>query len=187
MRLIAGALSGRRLVAPRGKQTRPTSDRVREALFSMLEPLEGLVVLDLYAGSGAMALEALSRGASRAVIVESGRAAVAAIRRNVQSLDLGGSCELLAVRVERAIPQIVRLGPYDLIIADPPYADVASGRVEAALQRLLTHKGMACPGRLVLEHAHRDAPPAIEPLELVQTRRYGDTAVSEYCGSSIQA
>ena len=181
MRLIAGALSGRRLVAPRGRQTRPTSDRVREAIFSILEPLEGLVVLDLYAGSGAMALEALSRGAERAVIVECGRAAITAIRQNVASLDLGDSCALLAVRVERAMPKIARLGPFDLVIADPPYADVASGRVASVLQRLLSNTETLAPaGRLMLEHAHRDAPPAIAQMERSQTRRYGDTAVSEY-------
>src|SRR6185295_8236746 len=96
MRVIAGRLGGRRLVAPRGLATRPTSDRVREALFSMLGDVAGAMVLDLYAGTGALAIEALSRGAERAVFVENARPALAALHENLGSLGLEGKAKVLA-------------------------------------------------------------------------------------------
>src|SRR5688500_9337459 len=131
MRVIAGRLGGRRLVAPRGMKTRPTSDRVREALFSMLGNLEDRVVLDLYAGTGALGIEAMSRGAARAVFVESARPALEALRQNLASLGLvggaagansGEGCHVVGARAERAVVDIARWGPFDLVFADPPYA-----------------------------------------------------------------
>lgn len=180
MRIIAGELGGRRLVAPRGTATRPTSERVREALFSMLGELGGARVLDLYAGSGALGLEALSRGATLGVLVESSRTALAALRKNVASLGLGDECRVVASAVERASAALRSLGPFSLVLVDPPYALVADGTVPRLLDELLA-AGIAEPGAsLVLEHASRDAPPTLAGADLERTRRYGDTAVTVY-------
>ncbi len=121
-RIIAGSARGRSLVVPRGETTRPTSDRVREALFSRLEHegvLEGARVLDLYAGSGALGLEAASRGAVHVMLVEQAKPALEACRRNVAALGLPG-VEVLAAPVSRAL-SVTPIEPYDLVLADPPY------------------------------------------------------------------
>lgn len=178
MRVIAGALGGRRLVAPSGRATRPTSDRVREALFSALGPVEGASVLDLYAGTGALGIEALSRGAGRAVFVESERLALAALRQNLVSLGLEDRARVLAAAVERVAAQVAALAPFDLVFADPPYARLPEA---AARLEVLASGGVLAPGaRLVLEHAARDAPPAIRGLEARRQRTYGDTAITTY-------
>src|SRR6185369_7871918 len=103
MRIIAGRLGGRRLAAPRGSATRPTTDRVREALFSALGDVTGALVCDLYAGTGALGIEALSRGARRAVFIESARPALAALRRNLADLDLDDAARVFPLPVERAL------------------------------------------------------------------------------------
>lgn len=178
MRVIAGALGGRRLVAPRGRDTRPTSDRVREALFSALGDVSAAVVLDLYAGTGALGIEALSRGAARAVFVERDRAALAVLRENLRALALEARAHVLAVPADRALAEIARRGPYRLLLVDPPYADV-----EAAAQLvgdLIERGGVAGDATVIIEHASRDAPPAHRDLDLDDTRRYGDTTVSRY-------
>ena len=159
LRIVAGRLGGRRLVAPRDRETRPTSERVREALFSILGPIEG-DVLDLYAGSGALGFEALSRGASRVVFVESRRPALDALRENARVLG-----------VEPAV---------SLILADPPYALVHGGQAPRTLAALLAAGALAPGGVLVLEHASRTEPPSLEGLFLRECRRYGDTALSIY-------
>lgn len=181
MRVIAGRLGGRRLVAPRGAETRPTTDRVREALFSALGDVSGAAVCDLYAGTGALGIEALSRGAARAVFVESGRAALAALRENLASLDLGQVAQVIPVPVERALDRLAQLtgdSPFDLVLMDPPWAALAAAATAAG--RLASLGLLAPHGRLVLEHARRDAAPAIPGLSLDSTRTYGDTAVSLY-------
>lgn len=181
MRVTGGQFRSRALKAPRGTTTRPTSDRVREAMFSMLasdgllEP--GARVLDLYAGSGALALEAISRGAGEAVLVEHGRDALGAIRENVRALDVEDRARVVASRVDRALASL-RDGSarFDLVFVDPPYADVptpAFARVLADAAGLLTDQGA-----LVLEHASGDAPPDVAGLAVDRTRRYGDTAVT---------
>ncbi|MCC6551783.1 MAG: 16S rRNA (guanine(966)-N(2))-methyltransferase RsmD [Polyangiaceae bacterium] len=180
MRVIAGRLGGRKLTAPRGAATRPTSDRVREALFSALGDLEGAVVCDLYAGTGALGIEALSRGARRAVFVESGRPALAALRQNLSALRLEPDARVIALPVERALTLLHDEGPYDLALLDPPYA--ALPQAAAAAARLAA--ALAPGGRLVLEHAARDAPPDIQGLTRQPTRTYGDTAVSVYARST---
>lgn len=147
-------------------------------MFAALEPLDGLRVLDLYSGSGALALEALSRGAERAVLVERERAALQVIRRNIEALGLGAAAEVVALPVERAGRALVALGPFDLVLVDPPYEDVASGRIVRVLGRLT---GVHARGaRLVLEHASRDAPPTLAGAGAPRCRRYGDTTVSVY-------
>jgi len=182
VRIIAGELRGRRLSVPRGRQTRPTPDRVREALFSALGALDEARVLDLYAGSGALGFEALSRGADYAVFVEHNRAALAALRENVNRLALAGRARILAVDATDALVAIRPHGPFDLIFVDPPYAHVATGRAIRPLERMLGAPGelLVAGGRLILEHAARDHAPELASLRLARSRRYGDTAVSTY-------
>ena len=171
MRVIAGRFGGRPLVAPRGRATRPTSDRVREALFSILGSVDGARVLDLFAGSGALAIEALSRGAAQATLVDSSAAAVAAIRRNLT--DLGAEAEVRRQGAVAFCEQARRDGrQYDLVFLDPPYQR-ASGlgrQLSTALEPLL-----AASARVISE-SDRRAPLALE-LPLVDERRYGDTLI----------
>lgn len=179
MRVIGGELSGRVLLAPRGKGTRPTAGRVREAMFAALEPLAGLVVFDLYAGSGALAIEALSRGAERAVAVENDPSALAMLRRNLRALALEERCVVIPRPIERARARLERHGPADLVLVDPPYRDVASGALVVVLGAILAEALLVREGaRLVIEHAARDVAPSLERARLLRTRRYGDTAVS---------
>jgi len=178
MRVIAGRLRGRRLVAPRGLATRPTSDRVREALFSALGPVGGARVLDLFAGTGALGIEALSRAAARAVFVESARPALAALRENLAALDLRDAARVVAQPAARAAAALGAEGPFDLIFADPPYAALAE---VPPLVAALASAGALAPGaRFVLEHASRDAAPALPGLSGRPSRTYGDTAVTIY-------
>jgi 16S rRNA (guanine(966)-N(2))-methyltransferase RsmD len=185
MRITGGRWRSRALEAPRGTATRPTSDRVREALFSMLAS-DGLIagdeggeaarVLDLYAGTGALAFEALSRGASQAVVVEQGRDAVAVIRKNARALGADAQLVVFDTKVERALPKIE--GPFAVVFLDPPYADVRA----AGFAGILTSVAVlvAPGGALVLEHASSDAAPTISGLDLDRSRRYGDTTLSLY-------
>jgi 16S rRNA (guanine966-N2)-methyltransferase len=174
MRVIAGRLGGRRLTAPPGLATRPTGDRVREALFSMLGDVRGAAVLDLYAGTGALGIEALSRGAAHATFVECARPALAALRANLAALAIEASARVVAQPVARAVSGLP--GPFDLVLADPPYAAIAE--VAAVLPTL---RASLAPGaRIVIEHASRDAPPAIAGLVPRPSRVYGDTAVTLY-------
>ena len=192
MRVIAGALGGRKLIAPRGLATRPTTDRVREALFSVLSSVEGARVLDLYAGTGALGIEALSRGAASAVFVESARPAAAALRENLTSLGLQNKARVITDPVARAVARLAHSagapspgglthdtseGParFDLVFADPPYDDVDEALV--ALESLVPVLDPAA--RIVLEHSSRRPPAAMsEALTLVRTRTYGDTALA---------
>ena len=181
MRVIAGALGGRKLVAPRGTGTRPTSDRVREALFSALGSVQGCSVLDLYAGSGALAIEALSRGAARATLVERAAAALSVLRRNLAELQIADRCQVVGAPLGRSLHALERHAPYDLVLVDPPYDLVASGRLVDELAVLLRAPGLLSHGtRVVLEHATRDAPPELDQVRLQRTRRYGDTSLSFY-------
>jgi 16S rRNA (guanine966-N2)-methyltransferase len=195
MRITGGRWRSRALDAPRGMATRPTSDRVREALFSMLvsdglvgrdedgeaEGEKGPRVLDLYAGTGALAFEALSRGASAAVLVEHARDAVTAIRKNAGALGVGREMVLFDTKVERALLKIE--GPFAIVFLDPPYADVPTPGFSGILARAAALLGPG--GALVLEHASPDDPPEIPGLALDRTRRYGDTSVSLYRAAQI--
>lgn len=142
MRIIAGALRGRRLAAPPGVETRPTADRVREALFSMLASrlgsFEDLRVADLYAGSGALGLEAISRGAAHASFVEASNRAAAAIRANAEALGVAGRIRLIAGSA-LALP---RSDPFDLVLADPPYEPGSGTKVV----RSVAEAGWLAPG-----------------------------------------
>ena len=180
MRVIAGSLGGRVIMAPRGRGTRPTSERVREALFSSLGNMHDLVVFDLYAGSGALAIEALSRGARRALCVERSDAALRCLRQNLVQLDLVACSTVVALAVGRAASAIRQAAPFDLLLADPPWADVPAGRFGAALGPLLNDVVLAPDARLVVEHAARDEPPELPGATVDRTRRYGDTALTHY-------
>jgi 16S rRNA (guanine966-N2)-methyltransferase len=179
VRVIAGSLGGRRLKAPRGLRTRPTSDRVREALFMALEPLTGARVVDLYAGSGALGIEALSRGAARADFVDSDRTAREALEANLASLGLGGRARVWPLALPAGIARIRdALRAADLVLADPPYG----GRVAAATLGALGAEGVLAPGvRVVVEHHGKDElPEAAGVLRRVRQRSYGETVVSTY-------
>ena len=161
-RVIAGEAGGRRLAVPDGRATRPTSDRAREGLFgtvaSIVGPLTGTRVLDLYAGSGAVGLEALSRGASRVLLVESGARATAVIRQNIEAIGLPGAT-LIADRVERVLARGPRQegNRYDVAFADPPYA-MADAEISRVLS-LLADEGWLAPEALVIvERATRSGP-----------------------------
>lgn len=171
MRVVAGRLGGRTLTTPRGTGTRPTSDRVREAVFSILGDVAGARVLDLFAGSGALAIEALSRGAREATLVDSSAASIAAIQRNLCSLELGATVrrQATAAFLERAR----RDGrQYDLVFVDPPYrrAGAYGQALSAGLIPLLA------PGARVVAESDRREPLELE-LTLLDRRRYGDTLI----------
>jgi len=172
-RIIGGVAGGRRLATPKGRATRPTSDRVREGLFSSLGgDLSGRAFLDLYAGSGAVGLEAASRGAAPVVLVERDARAVAALRGNVAAVDLI-DVVVLAERVSRflAEPADIR---FDVVFLDPPYADP----VGEVLSRVVDGEWLAPDGVVVVERASRDGTPGW-PANLVpdRSRRYGDSTL----------
>jgi 16S rRNA (guanine(966)-N(2))-methyltransferase RsmD len=171
MRVIGGSLGGRTLAAPRGRATRPTSDRVREAVFSTLGDMSGLAVLDLYAGSGALAIEALSRGAAQATLVDCAPTAIATIRRNLAALGLEA-----VVRREDArafLRTASRSAPhYDLVFLDPPYRHTSELGVE--LSNALAP--MLAPVARVVAESDRRAPLRLD-LPLLDERRYGDTLI----------
>jgi 16S rRNA (guanine(966)-N(2))-methyltransferase RsmD len=174
MRVVAGRYRGRTLHAPKGASTRPTSDKVREALFSVLGDVEGVRVLDLFAGSGALGIEALSRGAAEATFVDSDQRAAAAIRRNLDELGVAAA----TVR-RRDVLAFLRSadGQFDLVFADPPYssAPLLGERLSGLLPAVLPENG-----RIVTESDRRN-PLHIElPLEF--ERDYGDTRIRVHRG-----
>jgi 16S rRNA (guanine966-N2)-methyltransferase len=189
MRITGGTLRSRQLQAPRGQSTRPTSDRVREALFGILGSagaLGGARVLDLYAGTGALALEALSRGAAHATLVESSREALAVLRGNVSSLGQQDRAQVVAGDVRAYVARAARVAkaePFDLVLADPPWAlvdDAGPGGPRQIIASLAKAGALADHALVVLEHASRSPPPEIEGLTRSETRRYGDTALTFY-------
>lgn len=178
-RIVAGRLGGRRLEAPPGRRTRPTTDRVREALFNTLESLTDLAgarFADLYAGSGAVGLEAHSRGAGHVLLVESDQKAARAARANLAALGAGGSVQLLRSAVSTALAAGAE-APYDVVFADPPYAFGDSQLAD--LQRALLAGGWLGPGSLlVIERATRAAPVVwVEHVTEIRARRYGETTL----------
>jgi 16S rRNA (guanine966-N2)-methyltransferase len=170
VRIVAGEFRGRRLQAPRGLGTRPTADRVREALFSILGPLDGVQVLDLYAGSGALGIEALSRGAADAVFVDSEPRAVAAIRRNLGAVGVEARVEQ---RDALAYLRAASGGPFGLVFLDPPYSSASelAGPLSERLPAVLTDDA-----RIVTESDKRN--PLELTLPLADERVYGDTRIA---------
>jgi len=178
MRVVAGEFKGRPLMAVPGRATRPTSDRVREALFSVLgERVEGAWVLDLFAGTGALAIEALSRGARGAVLVEQAAGAAAVIRANLGALGLEGVATVRRTRAETYLRgPALRDGPFDLVFLDPPYA-LGVGVVAGVLGRL-ADRVLRDGAVVVVEGGARgEAPPWPVGMEAERVRRYGDTAL----------
>ncbi|HEX9190480.1 MAG TPA: 16S rRNA (guanine(966)-N(2))-methyltransferase RsmD [Candidatus Deferrimicrobiaceae bacterium] len=179
MRIVAGRWGGRPLRAPRGLSVRPTTDRVREAVFGILgDRVDGASVLDLFAGTGAMALEALSRGASDAVLVESSPEALPALRGNVEAL---GASEAVCLPLDyrKAIRRLSSKGRrFSLVFLDPPYGRGLVGRSAAEIHRA----GILSPGAVVVaERAARDPEESVpEGWEERTDRRYGDTRITLY-------
>ena len=169
MRVIAGRYGGRRLTTPKGADTRPTADRVREALFSALGDVSGLTALDLFAGSGALGIEALSRGAASAVFVERAAPALAALRANLDAL--GTTAVVHKGDARTFLRNASRAGrTYDLVFVDPPYRDAERLGDELDLGSVL-----AADGRLVTESDRRS--PLATDLPTLFERRYGDTLI----------
>jgi 16S rRNA (guanine966-N2)-methyltransferase len=175
MRIIGGTHRGRRIVAPRGPHTRPTGDRVREALFNLVGPVEDASVLDLFAGSGALGLEALSRGARRCAFAEADAAACRVIRQNLEALGLTGGLVLQrdAVAVLREERSARRR--HELVLIDPPYERWAS--LEGALGELLPD--VVAEGGIVVVESDARVEPSL-PLDLVTTRRYGSARLTVF-------
>ena len=186
MRVVGGAWRGRTLKAPPGRATRPTSDKVREAVFDVLESLlragtagwADQAVLDLFAGSGALGIEALSRGDGTADFVESDAAAAATIAANLAATGFEERATLLRLTAERAAARLS--GRYTLVLADPPYYDEGAPGV---VEELAGSQLVGADTVLVLEHhRRRPAPEALGPLRMYRSRRHGDTVVSIYRG-----
>jgi 16S rRNA (guanine966-N2)-methyltransferase len=173
MRIIGGTHRGRRIAAPKGGHTRPTGDRVREALFNLVGPVDGASVLDLYAGSGALGLEALSRGARRCVFVETDGAACRTIRANLETLGLTGG--LVTQRDALAVLRDERTAGrrHELLLLDPPYERWQE--LEPRLTELVPTV-VAAAGMVVVETDARVEPTL--PLDLVTTRRYGSARLT---------
>jgi 16S rRNA (guanine966-N2)-methyltransferase len=171
VRIIAGSRRGARIFAPKGLDTRPTGDRVREAAFNLIGPVDDAVVLDLFAGSGALGLEALSRGAARATFVDSARDALRAINANLDKLRLTGA-RVLGQDVLRFLA--VDSGPYDLILVDPPY-----DMVESLAVPLSTHlPRLLAPAGLVVYETSARVEPVLDGLAVRTSRKYGNVRLT---------
>jgi 16S rRNA (guanine966-N2)-methyltransferase len=183
-RIIAGVHGGRRLSAPAGVQTRPTSDRVREAFFSTLASmvdLDGARFADLYAGSGAVGLEALSRGATFALLVESDTRAARVIRDNIAALRAGPATRLIAGKVSQVLAGPPEGGPYDVVFADPPYV-LPDDELAAVQRSLVDHGWLAGDAVVVLERSTRTAVRGegltwADGITPDRSKRYGETTL----------
>jgi 16S rRNA (guanine(966)-N(2))-methyltransferase RsmD len=180
-RIVAGVLGGRRIAAPAGGRTRPTSDRVREALFNALAAivdLPGARFVDLYAGSGAVGLEALSRGAAHVLLVEADPRAARTIRENVAALGAAPAARLVTGKVAQVLAGGPPDGqPYDVVFADPPYA-VPDREITAMLAALVDGAWLAPDAVVVVERATRDGAPSwVEGVTAIRDRRYGETTL----------
>lgn len=177
LRVVAGSVGGRRLVAPK-TGTRPTADRVKEALFAALDDrVPDASVLDLYAGSGALGIEALSRGASSAVFVDRDRHAEAAIRANLATTGFEASATVSRTPVKKFLERTSRDASFDLVFLDPPY-DVDAGELSLTL-RALAEPGVVAPGATVVIETSRRSPPQLpEGWSVRWERAYGDTLIT---------
>ena len=177
MRIISGTARGRSLVAPAGEKTRPTLDFVRESLFNIIRwDLQDARVLDLFAGTGALSLEAISRGAKEAVLIDMDRDACAAIKKNMETSKLGDQCRLIARDYRQAMDALAREGErFDVVFIDPPYKMENTGEMCAALY----DKGLLSEAFLiVVEHRRGMAPLLDERFEAFDLRKYGDTEIT---------
>ncbi|MBR3796476.1 MAG: 16S rRNA (guanine(966)-N(2))-methyltransferase RsmD [Clostridia bacterium] len=177
MRIISGTARGRSLVAPAGEKTRPTLDFVRESLFNIIRwDVQDARVLDLFAGTGALSLEAVSRGAREAVLIDMDRDACAAIRKNMESTKLGDRCRLLQRDYQQAMDMLAREGQkFDVVFIDPPYRMENTGDMCAALY----DKGLLSDAfMIVVEHKRGLAPLLDERFEAYDLRKYRDTEIT---------
>jgi 16S rRNA (guanine966-N2)-methyltransferase len=171
MRVIAGSAKGRTLDAPRGGATRPATDRIRETLFAILEPmLEEARVLDLFAGAGTLGIEALSRGAARATFVERSAEALKALRKNITATDFADRAEVIAAGVLGFVEQSIA-GPYDVVFCDPPFADVALLEVTLAHPRLAG--ALAPEARVVVRVLKKHQPRLPEGARVLRVKEIG--------------
>jgi 16S rRNA (guanine966-N2)-methyltransferase len=174
MRVIAGEFKGRRLKAPRWPGLRPTSDKLRETLFNVVAGrVPGARVLDVFAGTGAIGLESLSRGADHAVFIEEDRRAVALIAENAQLCGAVDRCVIIRDTAERALSRPIAGSPFELVVLDPPYDFEPLGRVVAAAARQVARGGL-----LILEHASRRPVPELTEARPVRTIRAGESALT---------
>jgi 16S rRNA (guanine966-N2)-methyltransferase len=183
MRLTGGLDRGRRLIAPRGSQTRPTAAKVREAIFNILGPVPEGNVLDLYAGTGALGLEALSRGAPAAFFVEREHAPLVALRRNIKELGFEGRATVVPADVRGGLRRLRASGQrFSWVFLDPPYVK----ETEGVLAELSGSELLNACAVIVLEHDRRNRPPeSVGRLHLTDRREYGDTELSFYrCSGS---
>jgi 16S rRNA (guanine966-N2)-methyltransferase len=179
LRVVGGTVRGRRLKVPQGRDVRPTLDRIREALFSILgAEVEGCVVLDAFAGSGALGIEALSRGAERAVFCDADPECIQVIRGNLRDCDLADRAVVLRTRLPEGLARVKEslTGPCDLVFLDPPYGAGERERILEGLGRFALLKERA---RIVFEHAQKDAFSCVPAGFVVEKeRRYGDTMLT---------
>ncbi len=178
MRIISGTSRGRRLATPRGHSLRPTSDRVKESIFNILgRTTEDKVVLDLFAGTGNLGIEALSRGAKKTIFVERARQALRMIQKNLFECDFSGQAEIIPKEVHRALSILeARKELFDLILMDPPYED---GWVERTLLKLSRHNIYHEGSILVIEHSRREPlPQKTGRWAIIKQKKIGDTMIS---------
>lgn len=176
MRVIAGICKGRRLVAPKGNRTRPALDQVKEAVFNILFDVEGYYVLDLFAGSGSMGIEALSRGATHATFVDNDAASRRAIASNLEACKFERNARILKSNVSTAINRLNKNGKtFDLIFVDPPYL---KNYVNQTLESLAETNLLKDDGLVVIEHHPKEPIEAIPGMTLTDTRKYGQTLIS---------
>lgn len=184
MRIVGGTFKNRPLVAPKGKNTRPTSSRLREALFNICQyNVEGARFLDLFAGSGAMGLEALSRGAANATFVDSSKESIRCIEKNCAAFDVSKQATIARGDVFKIVQGLVSRGKqYDIIYVDPPYAAKVDGvDYGTALLRLIDGSSLlADGGRLFIESGEALKGEELQTLELISTRKTGKSYLSEY-------
>lgn len=173
LRVIAGIFGGRPIEAPTGFTTHPMSERVRNALFNMLGDIKDKTVLDPYAGSGAISIEAISRGAAQAVAIEKDRKAQAVIAKNIANLHVEDQVRLIKANC-RAWSETSPTAQFDLIIADPPYHDINLSTVS-----LLT-RHLKSTGSMILSHPGRESAPTVNGVVVVDNREYGDAALAIY-------
>jgi 16S rRNA (guanine966-N2)-methyltransferase len=178
MRIISGTSKGRKLATPRNQSVRPTSDRVKETIFNILgEEIEGKIVLDLFAGTGNLGIEALSRGAKKTIFVEKGRQALRLIQRNLNQFELEGQSEIISKDVNRSIGILKQRGDsFDVILMDPPYE---KGLIQKTLMKLNSHPIYHGDTILIIEHIRREPlPHHLEGWDLIRQQRVGDTLIS---------
>lgn len=175
IRIGAGELAGRIIEQPKTFKTRPLTSKVRASIFNRLGDIEGLTVLDAYAGSGAFGIEALSLGAGHATFIEKSRQVANVITSNIESLNLGSKTTVMAESVVGAL-KLLGDESFDIILADPPYADLDEGDINLTFQRLYKR------GIGIISHSSRKSSPQLQSANLIDARTYGDTTISYYRG-----